>query len=275
MERRYQDAATFERALEQARLRLPRDDEQAIRRTPAPQPAAPTPLPRGVGEDKARSSRAEGAYRRAIAADEEGAPEFARQSAMEALADDPGHEDARALLARLNAFSDVEPWLRTPTPIPEAPARRPRRGQLIGLAAGLTLAVIGFAAFRFHVWSVLPFRQPDVLLTVSKPTGGTISSVGIRCGTLGDDCSTRYRSGEAVDFQVQADARFVFAGFTGDCAQGGRTTMTAPRTCGAKFDLVPEVPPRSGRAARSNADHHQAHRRIHRGRGDQVRCRWR
>jgi formylglycine-generating enzyme required for sulfatase activity len=190
---------------------------------------------------------------------------------MEALAEDPQHQAARALLAKLNALSDVEPWLRlltetaaptteiaqTPTVIAEPPtviadgsAVRSRGGRwavaswrqawrAIAIVALMTIAGAAiFAATRFQLW---PFRRSNVLLTVSRPTGGTISipGAGIRCGTSGGDCSTTFRSGEVVEVQVKADAEFVFAGFTGDCAPGGRTTMTMPKTCGAKFDPIP------------------------------------
>jgi serine/threonine protein kinase/formylglycine-generating enzyme required for sulfatase activity len=266
-DRRYQDALAFERALELVRLRLPRDEDEPGRRLP------PTPPPRGSLERKSRHARAEAAYQRALASDNEGAPEFARRSAMEALAEDPGHQGARMLLAKLNALSDVEPWLRLLTEIAQPPTaltqaatvvaepptvivetstvrstggrwaagmRRPS-GRVIAIAALMTIVgAAAFAAIRFQYW---PFRQSNVLLTVSRPTGGTISipGVGIRCGTSGRDCSTTFRIGEVVEVQVKADPEFVFAGFTGDCAPGGRTAMTMARTCGARFDPIPDA----------------------------------
>ena len=93
--KRYQDAATFEKALERLRLRLGPD-------------APVRPIGRRLRRRRARRStsrdpRAEAAYQRALAADQGGAPDAARRFAVEALADDPSHVGARALLARLDA----------------------------------------------------------------------------------------------------------------------------------------------------------------------------
>ena len=73
------------------------------------------------------------------------------------------------------------------------------------------------------------------LLTITKPTGGTLSAAGIRCGTRGADCTASRPKGDAIELTPDADAGFTFVGYTGDCAPGGRTIMTAPRTCGATF----------------------------------------
>ena len=91
--KRYQDAATFERALERLRSRLGPD-------APGP-PRRPTPPPPQTARGNPREARAEAAYQRALAASQGGAPEAARRFAVEALAEDPSHVAARALLARL------------------------------------------------------------------------------------------------------------------------------------------------------------------------------
>ena len=80
------------------------------------------------------------------------------------------------------------------------------------------------------------------LLTITKPTGGTITSRGINCGTTGSDCSTTLPSGEPVELQTHADTGFMFTGYTGDCLSTGRTLMTSPRTCGGTFAPLPDVP---------------------------------
>ena len=92
--KRYQDAATFEKALERLRSRLGPDAAAPPRR---PTPPPPPQSARG----KSRDARAEAAYQRALAAYNGGAPEAARRFAVEALAEDPSHAAARALLARL------------------------------------------------------------------------------------------------------------------------------------------------------------------------------
>jgi len=91
--KRYQDAARSRRALERLRSRLEPD-------APGP-PRRPTPAPPQNLRGKSREARAEAAYQRALAAQQGGAPEAARRFAVEALAEDPSHVTARALLARL------------------------------------------------------------------------------------------------------------------------------------------------------------------------------
>ncbi|MEP7306574.1 MAG: protein kinase [Acidobacteriota bacterium] len=93
--KRYQDAATFEKALERLRLRLGPD---------APVPAQrPTPPPPPGAKSTSRDPRADAAYQRSLAADQRGAPGAARRFVIEALAYDSSHVGARTLLARLDA----------------------------------------------------------------------------------------------------------------------------------------------------------------------------
>ena len=58
---------------------------------------------------------------------------------------------------------------------------------------------------------------------------------GITCGTRGSDCTVSRPNGDPIELTPEADAGFAFAAYTGDCAPGGRTLMTRPRTCGATF----------------------------------------
>src|SRR6185369_10567505 len=102
-------------------------------------------------------------------------------------------------------------------------------GAALLLVALILMSVVGYFMLR-------PAGQ---LLTVTKPVGGTLSATGIRCGTHGNDCSTSRPKGEPIELLPEADAGFVFAGYTGDCAPGGRTLMNGPRTCGARFDSAP------------------------------------
>jgi hypothetical protein len=104
---------------------------------------------------------------------------------------------------------------------------------LVAVAAGVALLVMRLVG------------SPGVsgqLLTITKPTGGTITSRGINCGTSGSDCSTTLPSGEPVELQTHADTGFMFTGYTGDCLSTGRTLMTSPRTCGGTFAPLPDVP---------------------------------
>ena len=293
--KRYQDAATFERALERLRSRLGPD-------APGP-PHRPTPPPPQNLRGKSREARAEAAYQRALAAQQGGAPAAARRFAVEALAEDPSHVGARALLARLQPRAPVletqsasllEPAPPTlvgtsanePTPAmvsaptilvaptaARAPALRTRYQGFFGkdgpfrrryeqlwkrdhtsrkrheplwrryrwaaLAAALLVLVAGIVMVVILIGRSL---RPSVqLLTITRPVGGTISAAGIRCGTRGADCTASRPSGDAIELTPEADAGFIFVGYTGECAPGGRTVMTVPRTCGATFAEAPKV----------------------------------
>ena len=295
--KRYQDAATFERALESLRSRLGPD-------APGP-PRRPTPPPPQTTRSNPRGARAEAAYQRALAASQGGAPDAARRLAVEALAEDPSHVAARALLARLQPRAPVietqsgsllEPAstiagtavnegsrtiasaptiLAAPT-VAGAPALWKRYGNLLSSggpllkkrreqpekrdrpaskrheplwirypraasAVALLVIVAGIVLLVVLLGSWL--RPSGQLLTITKPEGGTISAAGITCGTQGMDCSTNRPKGDAIELRPEADAGFAFVGYTGDCAPGGRTVMTAPRTCGATFAPVEAVAP--------------------------------
>ena len=96
--KRYQDAATFEKALERVRLRMGPDE-----RAEPPRPAPPLQSAGG----KSRAVRAEAAYQRALEAARTSAGDAARRFAVEALAEDPSHAGARAFLARLEQRSSA------------------------------------------------------------------------------------------------------------------------------------------------------------------------
>ncbi len=102
----------------------------------------------------------------------------------------------------------------------------------VGVGAILVLAVLVMARW---VW---PAGQ---LLTITKPTGGTLVAPGIECGTGGTRCSTAIATGKPIELETRPDKDYVFSGYTGDCAPAGRTAMTEPRTCGATFDHAPGV----------------------------------
>jgi hypothetical protein len=131
-------------------------------------------------------------------------------------------------------------------PPPRQPSARPqarRDSQALWVAyrwplqiAGIVVAVLLLLVGVYRLMG--GFGSQGLRLTITKPTGGTISAKGIKCGTLGSDCSVTPAGGEPVELEVQPDSGFVFAGYTGDCAPAGRTLMLAARTCGATFTKV-------------------------------------
>jgi len=108
------------------------------------------------------------------------------------------------------------------------------RGAMLAVGTVVVGALLVWLLFTAVRW-VWPAGQ---LLTITKPTGGTIVGPGIECGTGGSRCSTRVKSGEPIELDPRPDKDYVFSGYTGDCAPAGRTSMTEPRTCGATFDRV-------------------------------------
>ena len=247
-----------------------------VRRRPSRSTPPPTPTP-GAG---ARDSRAEVVYQRSMAVYQDGAVDAARRFAIEALAEDPNHLGARALLEKIDpsswsatsAFLDSTSVAVDPTAISSETfdeptvvrtGARPVAGKgepfwrklsgrdlrdqrffwpAVAAAALVVIALVGVVILR------LISGPAGHELTITKPTGGSILSRGVSCGTLGSDCTVTRPDGEAVELQAQPDEGFVFAGYTGDCAAGGRTIMSEARTCGARFDRIPEAPPAAQRA---------------------------
>jgi len=268
--KRFQDAESLEQALEHQRWRLGPGTH-----TPPPVRSTPPPTPTpGWGQ---QDSRAEVVYQRSIAVYQDGAVDAARRFAIEALAEDPNHLGARALLEKIDpsswratsAFLDAtsvsvdstaissetsydEPTVVRTGARPGTGKRQSFLGKLYeqrhqwrdqrffwpaAAAAGLVIiGLLGVVIFQ------LVSGPSGYALTITRPTGGSILSRGVSCGTLGSDCTVIRPDGEAVELQAQPDEGFVFAGYTGDCASGGRTIMSEARTCGARFDPIPEVP---------------------------------
>lgn len=98
---RVQSASEMLQALHRIRTRLGPEVSQATRVTPVP-----STDPTGSRESR-RGRAAEAAYQRSAAARAEGAVEFARRSALEALAESPEHQAARVLLQELGGDSDL------------------------------------------------------------------------------------------------------------------------------------------------------------------------
>ena len=260
---RFQEAAAFEDALERQRWKLGPAD------TPIPQ-APPTPSPARDSGPRAHDSRAEAAYHRSLAVYEQGAVEAARRFAIEALAEDPDHREARAFIERLGAnlwppapppsairttaaatilatggypTATLDPAaatvLSTATPAggsgPLSGWRRHRKTlQIAGIIAGVIVVVV------IAVLLVMSLSPSGPLLTVTRPSGGTVWTSGITCGTDASDCTANIAEGETIQLRAEPDAGYVFAGFSGDCTKSGRVHMTRPITCVATFTPLPK-----------------------------------
>jgi hypothetical protein len=92
---------------------------------------------------------------------------------------------------------------------------------------------------------------PMPVLTIVRPTGGTIVGTGINCGTAGTQCSAEHAHGSSVMLKAQPDPGFRFVAFTGDCDSTGLAVMATSRSCGATFTAAAAVqappPPAAGR----------------------------
>jgi hypothetical protein len=108
------------------------------------------------------------------------------------------------------------------------------RGMLLVVAAVAVTALLVLAV----IYIAPMFRSTGQLLTVTKPTHGTIVGGGLECGTAGSDCSTTRPDGAMVELTPLADDGYAFSSFTGPCAPSGRIIMSEARTCGAIFEPV-------------------------------------
>ena len=79
---------------------------------------------------------------------------------------------------------------------------------------------------------------PPFTLTITRPSGGTIASAGIRCGMTGSSCSVTMPAAMWLGLLATPDSGFAFTGWTGDCSGASATytiALTGPRTCGGTF----------------------------------------
>ena len=106
------------------------------------------------------------------------------------------------------------------------------RAVVVAAVATIVVAIAGLVMLAVS-W----MRPSGQMLTIARPVGGTLSAAGINCGTRGNECSTKFPKGDVVELRPEADAGYVFVGYTGPCAPGGRVTMSEARTCGATFEL--------------------------------------
>ena len=113
------------------------------------------------------------------------------------------------------------PWIRY---------RWPALAALLALVAGIVFLVATRGG------------GAEQLLTITRPVGGTLRGPGITCGTRGSDCTVSRPTGDPIELTPEPDADYAFGGYTGDCAPGGRTIMSRPRTCSATFTKVESTP---------------------------------
>jgi hypothetical protein len=147
--------------------------------------------------------------------------------------------EVESALARLDAAGNVPPppvaaSAGAAGTVPDA-ATRPwwRRRPIVTVSIGVSIAASVVAA-GYRGW----MGPVEELLTVTKPIGGTIRSAGITCGTLGSDCLAIFAKGDRVELEVHPDGGYTFTGFIGDCVPTGRTVMSTPRACGARFEPI-------------------------------------
>jgi Divergent InlB B-repeat domain len=129
---------------------------------------------------------------------------------------------------------------------PERPGREPARrpatqtgtGFWTPMTRGIVMAVAGLVLASLFVLGIVylvsSLNTTSHTLTFDKPANGTIRGAGLKCGTGGSDCSVTVKAGETVQLDTEADEKYVFSGFSGDCPRG-TFAMTQARTCGAQF----------------------------------------
>lgn len=162
-----------------------------------------------------------------------------------------GPHDATVIVPRQPpaAVGAASPYLLTPRrrwardlrlllPGPLTPRQR--------MAAGVAALFVVAAVVGLVLWSPWATRYRVVLQAAE---GGTLVGAGLVCGADGSDCTTDVKAGSALSFDAHADPGYVFVGYTGDCARGGRLEVRAAARCGATFERIER---QSGPAASGN-----------------------
>ena len=85
--------------------------------------------------------------------------------------------------------------------------------------------------------NLLPLGAPYTL-TITQPTGGTVKSAGINCGTKSKSCSVTMPGPMTIGLQAVADAGYTFLNWSGHCSgtnSGYALALEGARTCAANF----------------------------------------
>ena len=265
---RFQDATSLEEAFERMRWRV------GPGQTPEPTLVRNTPKPTPSPSRKSRDSRADVAYQKSLALYSEGAHDAARRCAIEALAEDPEHEEARTFVvqrfgtrawvpaARTNAdpyggseatvlrtgshpmgtmTANAETVLGTGSYRSGSSARQRTDQQVRGVGKGLQIAAIVAAVVIVAggaIFLAFTMLGGGETLTITKTEGGTVRSPGITCGSGGSACAKQLKKGAVVQLRADPDEGYTFKNFTGACAPNGLTTIDGPQTCGATFAKI-------------------------------------
>ena len=86
-------------------------------------------------------------------------------------------------------------------------------------------------------------------LTVSRPSGGTIYSAGINCGTSTSTCKVTMRASMPLGMHAAPDAGYRFSGWTGDCTGTSPSytlQLNGAKACGATFTAITTAPATGG-----------------------------
>ena len=82
-------------------------------------------------------------------------------------------------------------------------------------------------------------------LTVSRPSGGTIYSAGINCGSTTSTCNVTMHASMPLGLQAAPDAGHRFSGWTGDCTGTSPSytlQLNGAKSCGATFTAITTAP---------------------------------
>ena len=85
--------------------------------------------------------------------------------------------------------------------------------------------------------NVLPLGAPYTL-TVTQPTGGTVKSAGINCGTRSKSCTVTMPGPMTLGLQAVADSGYKFLSWSGHCSgtvASYALALEGARTCAANF----------------------------------------
>ena len=100
----------------------------------------------------------------------------------------------------------------------------------VNSAGQVTITTTG-SSDKCAIGAVTPPPAGTVALTVTKPTGGTITATGINCGVGGNDCSENVAEGASVTLTAApSGSGYSHGTWGGDCAAAGATSNACALT---------------------------------------------